>query len=344
MGTPAKTKSFILVGSAAIFQIVVAGVIGAIVLKTGFSDPADEESEPRPGLTKPRPERIVQFPEDQSVGELSVRNWGSGAGRLYEPKWEEIGEARGPVSIPAGREVSLNVSSRSHLDLEFLTQLGPDDIQQLKVSSHLVSEGTITHLAGLSSLHRLLFLNAQWITDQELAGLSHLTELRRLDLWWCGRVTDRGVAQLANMTELEELVLVGASITDEALVYVAGHSSLRVLWLSETSITSGGLRHLRDLTSMERLYLRNTHLTDAGLSELEGMTSLRVLELSGTRITDAGLRHLKGLTSLTRVSLLNTYVTERGVAKLRKALPKCKIEHSPAAPLLRPPPELLPVV
>ena len=57
------------VASAAIFQIVVAGVIGAIVLKMGFGDPADEEVEPRPGLTKPRPERIVQFPEDQSVGE-----------------------------------------------------------------------------------------------------------------------------------------------------------------------------------------------------------------------------------------------------------------------------------
>jgi hypothetical protein len=46
-------------------------------------------------------------------------------------------------------------------------------------------------------------------------------------------------------------------------------------------------------------------------------------------VTDAGLKHIAKLTSLKQVWLLGCDgVTDNGVAELRKALPKCQIDHS----------------
>ena len=69
-----------------------------------------------------------------------------------------------------------------------------------------------------------------------------------------------------------------------------------------------------------------TKTTDKAMEHLKGLSQLRVLWLYGTKVTDAGLEHLKGLSQLQVLRLNGTKVTEAGVAKLRKALPKCKID------------------
>ena len=60
---------------------------------------------------------------------------------------------------------------------------------------------------------------------------------------------------------------------------------------------------------------------------LKGLTSLEELDLSDTQITDAGLEDLKGLTRLEELYLHGTQVTDAGIKELRKALPKCLIQH-----------------
>ncbi|MDC0050813.1 hypothetical protein OAJ79_04210 [Verrucomicrobia bacterium] len=63
-------------------------------------------------------------------------------------------------------------------------------------------------------------------------------------------------------------------------------------------------------------------LTNADLGNIIG------LGLSFTKITDAGLKDLTKLKKLTSLGLSKTKITEEGAAWLRKALPKCNINHS----------------
>jgi hypothetical protein len=50
------------------------------------------------------------------------------------------------------------------------------------------------------------------------------------------------------------------------------------------------------------------------------------LSLAGTQVTDAGLPHLKALTKLSALDLDNTHVTDAGVNKLKRALPRLKLD------------------
>jgi hypothetical protein len=82
---------------------------------------------------------------------------------------------------------------------------------------------------------------------------------------------------------------------------------------------------------MHSLGLSNTHVTDAGLEQIKGLSRLRWLALDQTEVTDEGIAHLGGLPILAELSLNETRVTAEGVSKLQKALPGCKITHSPRA-------------
>ena len=110
-------------------------------------------------------------------------------------------------------------------------------------------------------------------------------------------------------------------------MHVKGLTNLQLLFLPD-QITDAGMEHLKNLTNVTNLGLEGTQVTDAGLEHLKGLTNLSfLLGLSGTKITDAGLEHLKGLKKLKYVSLQNTKVSQEGVDKLKKALPKCKIDY-----------------
>ena len=93
-----------------------------------------------------------------------------------------------------------------------------------------------------------------------------------------------------------------------------------------SQITDAGLEHLDGLSQLQLLSLADTQVTDAGLEHLKGLSQLQELWLDRTQVTDAGLEHLKGLSQLQELWLNGTKVTEAGVAKLRKSLPKCKID------------------
>jgi len=83
-----------------------------------------------------------------------------------------------------------------------------------------------------------------------------------------------------------------------------------------------------DLARIDGLYLGVTQITDAGLKELAKLQKLEVLNLHDTKITDAGLKEVAKLQKLERLYLGSTKITDKGAAELRKALPKCDINHS----------------
>jgi hypothetical protein len=68
-------------------------------------------------------------------------------------------------------------------------------------------------------------------------------------------------------------------------------------------------------------------ITDQGLVHIKALTRLQTLKLDHANVTDIGLEHLWGLTNLRSLTLTDTDVTDGGVEKLRRALPKCRIEH-----------------
>jgi Leucine Rich repeat len=106
-----------------------------------------------------------------------------------------------------------------------------------------------------------------------------------------------------------------------------GLTSLRRLDLGYTNVTDAGLAHLNELITLEYLDLVGTPVTDAGMEHVGRLTNLKELYLMGTKITDRGLARLKRLDSLETLYLDATGVTEAGVADLRKALPRCDIQH-----------------
>ncbi len=93
-----------------------------------------------------------------------------------------------------------------------------------------------------------------------------------------------------------------------------------------------GLGHLQRLKKLRILGLSDTSVTNAGLVHLKGLTKLRELDLENTVVTDAGLGHLERLTDLQRLWLMGTKVTEGGIARLRQALPEAVILDAEGRP------------
>ncbi len=118
------------------------------------------------------PQRLVCFPSTRSMGQLFVRTWA----RERYTFWEQWGEARGSVLVPAGKELRLNVSLQASTDLSPFAELQADDLQYLQLSSTRVGDADLVHLQGLTGL-RVLWLYDTRVSD---AGLVHLRGLRGL--------------------------------------------------------------------------------------------------------------------------------------------------------------------
>lgn len=95
--------------------------------------------------------------------------------------WEPLGEARGIITVPEGKELRLIVNPQAASDLSPLSELRPDDLQYLQLSSTRVSNAQLAYLSKLSGL-RVLWLYDTPISDAGLVHLHHLTGLRVLNL------------------------------------------------------------------------------------------------------------------------------------------------------------------
>ncbi|MHC4085379.1 MAG: redoxin domain-containing protein [Planctomycetota bacterium] len=266
-------------------------------------------------------ERTISFPNDVSIGNLSVRDWGS----TEAEDWTDLSEARGDVTVPAGKELQLQVGPDYSGDFSPLAGLGASDLQELILSETKVSDAELVHLKGLTSLEQL-HLNKTLITDEGLvyfkklgqlkllhvqdtkvtdAGLVHLEELRSLQRLDIGQtqVTDAGLAHLKSLTNLEGLNLNWTKVTDDGLVHLKGLNNLKWLNLYGTKVTGAGLVHLEGMGKLETLHLSKTPVTDEGLANIKGLTWLEELFLKEAQVGDAGLAHLKDLTSLKLLNL-----------------------------------------
>jgi len=253
------------------------------------------------------PARVLHFPEDRSVGNLSLDG-------------NKIGQAQGAIEIPSGVIVELEIGEYAG-NISFLEAFEAGDIQHIDLLARArrIDDANLIYIKGLTELKGLR-LGGERFTDAGLAHIRGLRSLTSLGLFCCD-ITDKGLQFLSDMTSMQSLNLGGTKISDSGLIHLKGMESLRSLSLSYTSITGEGLVYLKNLASLTQLNLDATRVDNKTLANLEGMRSLKSLSVlgdrSGSPIDDTGMVHLKDLTSLEKLYLSRISVTGTGLVHLR---------------------------
>jgi len=283
------------------------------------------------------------------------RDWSFPFG--FDPKrvclagdWDFISSAQGDVVVPVDRRLQLNImlrlrerdsgkiatlppgqykmvgEDRCRLDPDDLTglsQLAPDDLHTLRVSTLIRTADAdrrvlepISRLTGL----RVLGFYKTGITTKGMEMLKALSGLRALELH-DERISIHGLAVLKDLPTLEYFDMY-PGVTDAGLKHVAQAKSLRWLRLSMGRIWGPGLAELAKLPRLERLSLWSEGgPSDRHIRFLEGLTQLKSLTLWGTHVplTDASLASIGKLTSLEELHFIRatTKFTDAGVASLK---------------------------
>jgi serine/threonine protein kinase len=198
------------------------------------------------------------------------------------------------------------------------------DLSVLHLEGVQVTDAALAVFAGYKKLRQLQLSNTL-VTD---AGLAHLKDCKNFTVIQLlnTQLTDAGLAHLKDCKDLTFLDLRGTRVTDLGLAYFKRCKNLTSLLLAGTSITNAGLGALKECKKLTDLDLTNTSITDVALTLVKECKELRWLHLDGTAASDAGLVELEECKNLSYLGARNTNVSAPGIERLRKALPKCKIE------------------
>jgi hypothetical protein len=117
----------------------------------------------------------------------------------------------------------------------------------------------------------------------------------------------------------------GLKLTQEDIDEIAHTIDLKVLVLTDSSISDDDLAEFRDLHSLASAEFNSTladtthkpRITDAGLEHIARWKNLKRLQLVGLPITDDGLRQLVHLSELRSLQLGGTKVRGKGLTGLR---------------------------
>ncbi|MGQ0637270.1 MAG: M56 family metallopeptidase [Planctomycetaceae bacterium] len=328
--------------SAALAAVVVASMALVAWGLTGRA--ADVE---RPDAVEPKKTRVLEFPNDRSLGILywrerasdgDVVDWDQ-AWKLpgWSDTWRRVANARGTVRIASDRDLWLDVDKAAASDLSPLSKLPADALQALSLPVE-TPDTQLRHLAGLKGL-RCLAAGGANVTDAGLAVLTELKKLERLSIsstqvgdetaalltklpslrWLLAyrtKITDAGMRHIGSMPRLEYLAIGSDSITADGLAEIAGQSSLRRLDLSSLPVIDSSVRSLAKLRNLESLTLSGDLLTSACAADLARLTKLEQLKVyNGESLADGALEELAKLPRLEAVHLPGK-VTKRGMRAL----------------------------
>jgi hypothetical protein len=161
--------------------------------------------------------RIVRFPLDSSPRlKLYVLNPDV---PMDDEQTEEAIEARGDITVPAGKKLRLYGINVEATEIASLIVLKPDDLQELILYGAPISDAGLMHIRGLTGLKVLYLLYT--------------------------RVSDAGLAYLGRMTQLEAVDLNHTAMSDAGLVHLRKLTGLKKLYVSGTHVTAGGLEMLK---------------------------------------------------------------------------------------------------
>lgn len=237
----------------ALYAILVVAMVSCAGLGRGAPVPKAE----------PVGERTVEFPSDRSIGTIRIRPWDTAVSHamVVDGKWTDLGEAHGPITIPAGQWAKLILATPKD-SIDALATLEPHTIQGLE-------------------------LKRSDVTDEDLAQLPLLPGLLMLDLYRTS-IGDESLAHIKDLPDLEWLRIGKTAVTGPGLAHLRSMATLRFLDVYDLPIADADLKHLKKLRGLEELRIDNTRLTDAAVPALAALPSLRKVELprriSGTAL------------------------------------------------------------
>ncbi|MBW8040758.1 MAG: redoxin domain-containing protein [Planctomycetes bacterium] len=289
-------------------------------------------------------ERIISFPTGSSMGKLSVRDLGS----TEAGDWTDLGEARGDITVPAGKELRLKVPPEHSGDLSPLAGLEASDLQELILDNTKVGDTELVHLKGLTSL-KLLKVNKKPVTGKSHPFLGKpLGELKftstkgeqidisqykgkvvLVDFWavWCGPCIGElpNVKRTYNKYHDDGFEIIGISLdrSREKLEKFIEENDMPWPQYFDGKGWDNEISTSFDIQSIPSTFLldgqgivRYANLRGSAL-DLAVAEALGNPSSSTGQITDAGLAHLKGLASLETLHFENTQVGNDGLAHLK---------------------------
>jgi hypothetical protein len=317
-------------------RVRITVIVLATLVQAAAADPLPTgQSGPNGGFaaTAGLPERVLQFPPEQAVGQISLiaesyvvpevsREFHPGY--VFTPS-RYLGPARGAVRIPVGQRVCLHlggpgVTRRQCLDV--LQSLGPEDVQILDFLAPLqVDDEFLPYVARLTGLTHFCPVLAHfsadgWLSLRTLSHLEHICTPYGL--------TDAQMAVIAALPAVREMEIIAPRLTDAGLAALARLRNLQVLHLEGTAMmTDEGLQALATLPKLRHLRLSGP-FTDRGLAYLSAAPALKALWLETPRATEDGLRSLAQIPSLERLTVpWLDLITHRSMVFLR-SMPNLK--------------------
>lgn len=211
----------------------------------------------------------------------------------------------------------------------------------LSAASTEISDEALLSLAKLPKLKALDLDTCDGITDASCNELARIKSLRGLSLqktaFEKNRIADSGLKTLTALKNLERLNLAGNAVKNDGLKLLARFPELREVDLSILAVDDAGLAYLPAVKKLQWLNVRYSEgfggviITNAGIKSLGNVSSLKSLNLTGARrISDACLSDLESLSALRELNLSAAGISVTGVERLRKSLPKCRIESTVA--------------
>lgn len=303
--------------------------------------------------TMPAPgERVLRFPENASVGTLVMRDWRFATDPLGRAAsaWQSLGEARGRVTVPAGKEVQLTIAPGQIAQLPALRRLGPNDIQALNMNRCAIQDADLSHIAHLTGLF-VLSIDDTPIGPEGYRMLRRLTSLRDVSIidtelgetgrefigrqqYLTGIDADRADltdAWLIDLPPLENLTFLSLDdtpgITDEGIRHIAKHQNLEHLFLSYTGLTDASMKSLQSLKSLKRAWFEGTKITDASMAGFRLMPGIEEIGIAYTEVTTEGFLELAGIRTLKKVGIKGCdNISVEGIRRFKAQLPDCEVE------------------
>jgi internalin A len=271
-------------------------------------------------------ERILHFPQDRSIGRLYVQDESS-AGKimdfLLEDNWESFDQAKGDVTIPAGKRLYLHVYKDYLNNMSALSNIFPDDPYRLVIAGSY-PDAPVQHtkpddkiMPFIAKLTGLNDLSLSY-TNISARGLSLLSNLHSLESLTITGITDEGLAEVSKLKTLKALYIKENNLTDKGLACLDGLSSLEKLEIvCSGRLTGGCLIHLAKLPSLQYLILEGANIKEDALIHLKDIPSLRILNAGVLSLTDAELKYLAKIPHLEDLSLYRSKnISDDGMAAL----------------------------
>ncbi len=223
----------------------------------------------------------------------------------------------------------LNSVLPSAKDADFAALNGLRDLRRVhfRPMHNGLSDAAFAFLANNSELTNLNFEGANALTDGVLTHIAGLKKLDYLAIQYAESFTGQGFDKIAGAASITNLELMGSGITDEGMRAVSTFKKLQSFRTTSPKITAAGFAALTSLKTLVSLTLNGTAFDDEGASAIAGIPNLSNLDISATKITDTGLAKLKSLKKLTSLNLGGTAVTLEAAAEFQKAMPQCRVNR-----------------